>query len=93
MPARNKRLLVPEARRALDQFKATVMSQKGYPVDRNHPDQVKYEVAERLGVPLNKGYNGEIKAENAGRVGGQIGGSMVKEMIQMAQEQMSKQKK
>ncbi|MBM7716209.1 hypothetical protein JOC94_003220 [Bacillus thermophilus] len=86
--ARKNKILVPEAREALDKMKARVMKEKGYPVDMKNPDHVKYEVAEEKGIPLQKGYNGKLTAEQAGKVGGPIGGSMVKEMIKMAQEQL-----
>lgn len=86
--ARNNRLLVPGAREGVDQLKARVMREQGYEV--TDPDSVKYEVAEEIGVPLTNGYNGKLTAEQAGKIGGQIGGSMVKEMIRMAQEQMAK---
>ncbi|MFD1708863.1 alpha/beta-type small acid-soluble spore protein [Siminovitchia sediminis] len=85
-----KRILVPEARAGLDQLKARVMKDKGYPVNPSKPDHVKYEVAKEKGVPLNKGYNGQLTSEQAGKVGGPIGGNMVREMIKMAQEQLKK---
>jgi len=87
MSSRN-RLLIPEARTALNQFKTTVMKQEGYPVTES--SDVKYEVAQKLGIPLQKGYNGNLEAKEAGMIGGKIGGSMVKEMIRMAQEQMNR---
>ena len=43
--ARKNKILVPEAREALDKMKARVMKEKGYPVDMKNPDHVKYEVA------------------------------------------------
>ncbi len=73
----------------LDQFKSRVMKAKGYHVNDTDPDAVKYEVAKEQGVPLKKGYNGRITSEQAGKVGGPIGGNMVKEMIKMAQQQMT----
>ncbi|MFS0646219.1 small, acid-soluble spore protein, alpha/beta type [Siminovitchia sp. 179-K 8D1 HS] len=88
--ARKNKILVPEARDALDKMKARVMKEKGYPVDMDHPDNVKYEVAEEQGIPLKKGYNGKLTAEQAGKIGGPIGGNMVKEMIKLAQEQMKR---
>jgi len=86
--ARNNRILIPEAREGLDQLKARVMQEQGY--QANSPDSVKYEIAEENGIPLTEGYNGKLTAEQAGKIGGPIGGSMVKEMIRMAQEQMAK---
>ena len=85
MASRN-RLLIPEARRALDQFKTRVMKQEGFQV--TEPSEIKFEVAQQLGIPLQKGYNGNLEAKDAGSIGGKIGGSMVKEMIRMAKEQM-----
>lgn len=88
--ARKNKILVPEAREQLDQFKADVMRAKGYDVDSRRPDAVKYEVAKELGIPLSDGYNGKLTSEQAGKIGGPIGGNMVKEMVRLAQEQMAK---
>ncbi|MFO1444527.1 alpha/beta-type small acid-soluble spore protein [Bacillus sp. Bva_UNVM-123] len=87
--ARKKRQpLVPESREALNQLKAQVMAKEGYKVDIENPDNVKYEVANEVGVPLKEGYNGTLTATEAGKIGGEIGGSMVKELVRMAQERM-----
>jgi hypothetical protein len=89
MSRRNRnRLLVPESAEALNNFKTAVMKNQGY--DVNSSEEVKYEVAEDLGIPLRKGYNGDLEAKDAGKIGGQIGGNMVKEMIRLAQERLSK---
>ncbi|WP_163528864.1 alpha/beta-type small acid-soluble spore protein [Halobacillus ihumii] len=85
--ARNNKILVPGARKDLDLLKARVMKEKGYNTD---PTNVKYEVAKEQGIPLKKGYNGQMTSEQAGKVGGPIGGNMVKEMVKMAQENMTK---
>ncbi|MFF2484444.1 alpha/beta-type small acid-soluble spore protein [Paenibacillus sp. NPDC058071] len=90
MARRNRKLLVPEARQAMQQFKGEVMQREGYHVDPQHPDDVKYEVAQELGIPLQPGDNGQLKTEDAGHIGGKIGGSMVREMIRLAQEKLSK---
>jgi small acid-soluble spore protein D (minor alpha/beta-type SASP) len=87
-----RRLLVPEAKQGMQTFKADVMRREGYAVDPNNPDNVKYEVAKSLGVPLQPGDNGELTTESVGHVGGKIGGSMVREMIRLAQENLAKQK-
>ncbi len=47
-------------------------------------DRFKYEVASEVGVSLKDGYNGDISAKDAGK----IGGTMVKKMIQQAENQM-----
>ncbi len=80
MPRRNK-ILVPEARKGLDQLKAQV-------VQSENPEAAKFEAAEEVGVPLKKGYNGQLTSEQAGKVGGRLGGSMVRELVKMAQENL-----
>ena len=79
---RNK-ILVPEARENLDQLKAKVSG-------TSKPEDAALEVAKELGIPLKDGYNGKLTSEEAGKVGGRIGGSMVKELVRMAQENMKK---
>jgi small acid-soluble spore protein D (minor alpha/beta-type SASP) len=79
---RNK-ILVPEARKGMDDLKAKV-------VGADHPSNAKFEVAEEVGVPLQKGYNGKLTSEQAGKIGGKLGGSMVKELVRMAQENLAK---
>lgn len=82
MARRNRnKILVPEAREGLDELKAKVAG-------TTNPDQAKYEVAEEIGVPLKEGYNGKLTSEQAGKVGGRLGGSMVKELVKMAQENL-----
>lgn len=88
--ARNNKILVTEAREGLNQLKARVMKAQGYDVNSSQPDEVKYEIAKELGIPLNKGYNGKLTSEEAGKIGGPIGGNMVKEMVRMAQKQMTR---
>ncbi|BAQ10620.1 small acid soluble protein [Bacillus sp. OxB-1] len=85
--AKNNRILVPEARPALNQLKQDVVQEKGYQVD--DPDGAKFEIAKELGIPLTRGYNGKLTAEQAGKIGGLIGGNMVKEMIKLAQQQLA----
>jgi hypothetical protein len=84
-----RRPVVPGAERSLSAFKAEVMKKEGYAVDPNRPDDVKYEVAKSLGVPLEPGDNGQLSTESVGHVGGKIGGSMVREMIRLAQEKLA----
>jgi small acid-soluble spore protein D (minor alpha/beta-type SASP) len=86
-----RRLVVPEADRAMERFKANVMHSEGYNVNPDQPETVNVEVARSLGVPLKRGYNGGIRAAEAGKVGGKIGGSMVREMIRMAQQHLVKE--
>ena len=79
---RNK-ILVPEARKGMDDLKAKV-------VGADHPSNAKFEATEEVGVPLQKGYNGKLTSEQAGKIGGKLGGSMVKELVRMAQENLAK---
>lgn len=76
--------------KSLSKFKGHVMKENGYNVDKNYPDDVKYEVAEEQGIPLDEGDNGQLTSRQAGKIGGPIGGNMVKEMINIAKEQMKK---
>ncbi|WP_153127061.1 alpha/beta-type small acid-soluble spore protein [Peribacillus tepidiphilus] len=79
---RNK-ILVPEARKGLDELKARV-------AHTNSPEDAKFEAAKEVNIPLKKGYNGLLTSQQAGKVGGRLGGSMVKELIRMAQEKLNK---
>lgn len=81
--------VVPGAGRSLDSFKAAVMQQQGYAVNPAEPNDVKFAVAKSLGIPLSPGNNGQLTTEQAGKIGGQIGGTMVREMIRMAQQQLA----
>ena len=47
-------------------------------------DKFKYEVASEVGVNLKNGYNGDISSRDAGK----IGGTMVKKLIQRAENNM-----
>ncbi|WP_025716477.1 alpha/beta-type small acid-soluble spore protein [Paenibacillus sp. 1-18] len=89
MTRRKRRYVVPGVENEMKAFKATVMKGEGYVVDPNQPDDVKYEVAKELGVPLQPGYNGDLNTESAGHIGGKIGGAMVREMVRLAQEQLT----
>ncbi len=80
---------MPGAEEGLNAFKAEVMRREGYQVDPNRPDDVKYEVAESLGVPLQPEGNGQLSTESVGHVGGKIGGTMVREMIKLAQQKLA----
>ncbi|MBW4083704.1 alpha/beta-type small acid-soluble spore protein [Paenibacillus sp. S150] len=92
MARRSRRYVVPGAEQGMQAFKADVMKQEGYAVDSSRPDDVKYEVAKELGVPLQPGNNGGLTTESAGQIGGRIGGSMVREMVRLAQEQLANKK-
>lgn len=88
MARRNRnRLLHPEARNEMNTFKMQVMQREGY--NSTSADNVKYEVAKQIGVPLSRGDNGHLSTEQAGKVGGKIGGAMVRDLIKMAQQQLS----
>ncbi|XXM74378.1 alpha/beta-type small acid-soluble spore protein [Lysinibacillus sphaericus] len=78
-----RRLLVPEAREAMDQLKAKVAGV-------SDPKEAKFEVAREQGIPLDNRYNGKLTSEQAGKIGGRMGGNMVKELVRMAQENLNK---
>ncbi|WP_240374457.1 alpha/beta-type small acid-soluble spore protein [Bacillus piscicola] len=77
----NNKILVPEAREELNKLKAQV-------TNTDNPDNAKYETAQEEGIPFSKGYNGDMKAKDAGKIGGNIGGSMVRELVKMAEKQL-----
>ncbi|WP_174732577.1 alpha/beta-type small acid-soluble spore protein [Mesobacillus harenae] len=79
--ARRNKILIPEARNALDDLKAKA-------VQTNDPNMAKFEAAKEVHVPLTKGYNGELTSKQAGQIGGRLGGSMVRDMVQMAKKNM-----
>ena len=91
--ARRRRPVVSDAGQDLDRFKVAVMRNQGYRVDPSKPDSVKYEVAKALGIPFSKGYNGQLTTEDAGKIGGQIGGTMVREMIRLAEQRLIEQQR
>jgi small acid-soluble spore protein D (minor alpha/beta-type SASP) len=82
--ARRNKILVPEARQALDDLKAQVAGTM-------KAEDAKFETAKEIGVPLSKGYNGGLTTREAGKVGGRLGGGMVRELVKMAQESLRKQ--
>lgn len=86
---RHRKYAASGVEQAVQAFKAEVMKKEGYNVDPNRPDDVKYEVAKDLGIPLHPGENGQLTTESVGQVGGKIGGTMVREMIRLAQEQLA----
>lgn len=51
-------------------------------------NQMKFEIANQLGVNLKEGYNGDLTSKEAGS----IGGNMVKQLIESAEQQMTKKK-
>ena len=49
-------------------------------------NKMKFETATEVGVNLKNGYNGDIKARDAGMVGG----TMVRKLIGMAEQNLSR---
>lgn len=85
-----KRLVVPEAREALNQFKTQLLQEEGIVPDGTKPSKVSYEVAKDMNIPFDQEYNGDLTTKDAGKIGGQIGGRMVKELVRLAQEELVK---
>ncbi len=81
MVSRRNKILVPEARQGLDELKAQLTNQQ-------RPEEAKYEIAKEKGIPLKRGYNGQLTSKEAGEIGGNIGGSMVRELIKRAEQQL-----
>ncbi len=57
---------------------------KVVPEAKDALNKFKYEVAAEVGVDLKNGYNGNISAKDAGK----IGGTMVRKLIEQAENQM-----
>lgn len=87
------RILVPEAREELNEFKNQLLIEDGVIPEGTPPQEVAYRVGKEIGVPIQRRNNRNLTAENAGKVGGQIGGRMVRELVKMAQEQLVKESK
>ncbi len=91
---RRNRLLVPEAREALDALMRNVVS------DTLHQGafvgaqtQVVDKVANLLGIPYREnGDNGNLTTRQAGRIGGKIGGNMVQKLVKIAQQELSEER-
>lgn len=62
----------------------TSKNKKVVPEAKESLDKFKYEVAAEVGVDLKNGYNGNISAKDAGK----IGGTMVRKLIEQAENQM-----
>ena len=92
MARRKKNYVVPGVEQQMQTFKANVMKGEGYAVDPNRPNDVKFEVAKELGIALQPSDNGHLTTESAGQIGGKIGGSMTREMIRIAQQQIADKK-
>ena len=58
------------------------------PEARQPMNNMKYEVANELGINLKQGYNGDLASRDAGN----IGGNMVKKMIEAQEKAMSGQR-
>jgi len=82
--ARRRRPLVPDAQTGLDMLKARLQNVM-------EPEQAKFQAAQQLHIPLQKGYNGQLTAHDAGKIGGQLGGSMVKELVRSAMTRMAQE--
>lgn len=87
---RNNQLLVPEAREEMDRLKARVLRQQTGKQVRG-PVEAKMEMARQAGVFYRpQGYNGDMKTSDAGKMGGSVGGQMVKELIKLAQKELTR---
>ncbi|MBX6394158.1 MAG: alpha/beta-type small acid-soluble spore protein [Alicyclobacillaceae bacterium] len=88
---RRRRILVPEARPALDRLKRELMEEEGL-VSRaasRGDGPLEKEVARRIGIPSGRVDGGEWTTRQAGKVGGAMGGPMVRKLVEMAQQQLA----
>ncbi|HHY66899.1 MAG TPA: alpha/beta-type small acid-soluble spore protein [Alicyclobacillus sp.] len=85
---RRRRILVPEARPALDRLKRDLMEEEGLASNQGSDQPLEEEVAGQLGIPLGKGDDGELTTRQAGKVGGAMGGPLVRKLIEIAQQQL-----
>lgn len=98
---RRNRLLVPEAREALDrliQITSVPVNSPSAPLTGQHNrtmrsgatnEPVVASVAQSLGIAYqSSGDNGDMTTRDAGRIGGEIGGQMVQKLVQIAKEQL-----
>jgi len=92
MARRKRNYVVPGVEQQMQTFKADVMKREGYTVNPDRPNNVKFEVAKEIGVPLHPNDNGQLTTESAGKIGGKIGGTMMREMIRLAQQQIAEKK-
>lgn len=101
---RRRSLLVPEARQALDQLKDQVMVERRWdaapgigsgamPSTQPMGGPTVEGVAQSLNIPYNPRDNGDMTTRQAGRLGGEIGGSMVKRLIDIAEQQLAQQRR
>jgi hypothetical protein len=93
---KRNRLLVPEAREALDALMKNTAAKKitDLPggVAPKGKDEIVDKVAESLGIPYQqKGDNGNLTTRQAGRIGGQIGGSMVQKLVALAEDALMRE--
>ncbi|MCL6631066.1 MAG: alpha/beta-type small acid-soluble spore protein [Alicyclobacillus herbarius] len=99
MARRRNRLLVPEAREAMDRLKGQVVAD-GADSQRNHA--VRTTAAAGVGVPASANPRprpqveairakdgGMLTTREAGELGGEIGGNMVKRLIQIAEKELA----
>jgi small acid-soluble spore protein D (minor alpha/beta-type SASP) len=90
---RKRRLLVPEAREALERLKQSVVVEKlndTAAASRGRVENSARVAAKSVGIPYKTGDNGDMKARDAGTIGGHIGGPMVKRLIEIAKQELVK---
>ncbi|TCP60602.1 small, acid-soluble spore protein, alpha/beta type [Baia soyae] len=90
MARKRRRLLVRSARPEMDRLQTDVLNRKLGTSFSNRED-LKVEIAKQFDIPYqSKGSNGGLRAEDAGKMGGMMGGLLVKELVRMSMESLSK---
>lgn len=80
-----RRLLVPEARDAMERLKAEVMMGSA---DASRDRQPELAAKQPL-FTLPKGDGGDLTTSEAGKIGGPIGGRMIQRLIELAKEELA----
>ncbi|RAL25591.1 alpha/beta hydrolase [Thermoflavimicrobium daqui] len=86
---RKRRLLVPEAEPKMEKLQMKLLNES-MGIHASNREEMKVEVAKQLGIPYNQQGNKEMKAKDAGKMGGAMGGQLVKELVQMSLESLSR---
>ncbi|SFX72527.1 Small, acid-soluble spore protein, alpha/beta type [Thermoactinomyces sp. DSM 45891] len=90
MARKRKRLLVGSARSEVDRLQTDVLNRKLGTAFTSRED-LKVEIARQFDIPYqSKGSNRSMRAEDAGKMGGTMGGILVKELVRMSMETLSK---
>lgn len=90
MARRRRRLLIEGAHVAMDRLQTDVIN-RALGTSFTNKEDVKVELAKQFDIPYqSQGSNGNLRAEDAGKIGGTMGGLLVKELVRMSMESLSR---